>query len=181
MRLDYIESSPIALMPVNNVLRYTVEVETGLYRERVWINASLGPVTLRGLGATADAVLLVYHCCPQGNGTRRCSNATVDSSCSPQHPGAGMSRGVETLLIEADDFILANISVANDACGYDAGVAGQSETVQMLADRTFVSHARLYGAQDTVFNRQRYQPPVSGQHVHKRELRFYVWGIPDGV
>jgi len=92
-----------------------------------------------------------------------------------------MSRGVETLLIEADDFILANISVANDACGYDAGVAGQSETVQMLADRTFVSHARLYGAQDTVFNRQRYQPPVSGQHVHKRELRFYVWGIPDGV
>ena len=47
--------------------------------------------------------------------------------------------------------MLANISVANDACGYDAKIAAQSETVQLLGDRTLVSNSRLLGAQDTVF------------------------------
>jgi hypothetical protein len=53
-----------------------------------------------------------------------------------------MSRGVETLLVEAADFVLVNMSVANDACGYDSHIAGQSEAVQLLADRTIVVGSR---------------------------------------
>ena len=51
--------------------------------------------------------------------------------------------GVETLLVEAADFMLINISVANDACAYDSRKAAQSETVQLLADRTLMSNVRL--------------------------------------
>ena len=58
---------------------------------------------------------------------------------------------METLLVEAADFMLINISVANDACAYDSRKAAQSETVQLLADRTLMSNVRLYGAQDTLF------------------------------
>eukprot|EP01047_Picozoa_sp_COSAG01_P044434 COSAG01_NODE_4013_length_5434_cov_2.866354_11_plen_232_part_00 len=122
----------IALVPTAQAERWTVEVEPGIYRERVWVNASMGPLTLKGLGP-ADATLLVYHCCPKGDGQPRCANATLDSSCAPQHPGAGMSRGVETLLVEAADFLALNLSVANDACGYNAKRAAQSEAVQLLA------------------------------------------------
>lgn len=142
----------VALVPVGQAQRWTVDVEPGVYRERVWVNASMGPLTIRGLSTSLDdAVLLVYHCCPAGDGTPGCSNASVDETCAPQHAGAGMTRGVETLLVEAADFILLNMSVANDACGYNSKKAAQSETVQLLADRIAVRHSRLYGAQDTVF------------------------------
>ena len=72
-----------------------------------------------------------------------------------------MSRGVETLLVEAvsslepareavrnralwpqDDFMALNISIANDACGFDSRRAAQSETVQLLADRIAFRHTR---------------------------------------
>ena len=72
-----------------------------------------------------------------------------------------MSRGVETLLVEAvsslepareavrnralwpqDDFLALNISIANDACGFDSRRAAQSETVQLLADRVAFRHTR---------------------------------------
>jgi pectinesterase len=144
-------SAGVALVPLGQDRRWIIDVEPGVYRERVWVNASIGPLTMRGLSASEDAVLLIYHCCPAGDGTPGCSNATADKACAPQHVGAGMSRGVETLLIEAADFMLLNISVANDACGYDSEKAAQSETVQLLADRIAFRHTRLYGAQDTVF------------------------------
>ena len=163
----------LALVPPNQTERFTVEIEPGVYRERVWVNASLGPVTLTGLGDVPDDVLLIFHCCPNGDGSPRCSNGTVDAACLPQHAGAGMSRGVETLLIEADDFILSNMSVANDACGYDSKRAAQSETVQMLADRIFVTNVRLYGAQDTVY---------SGSDTNRQYLlRTYVNGSCDSI
>ena len=72
-----------------------------------------------------------------------------------------MSRGVETLLVEAvsslepareavrnralwpqDDFMALNIYIANDACGFDSRRAAQSETVQLLADRVAFRHTR---------------------------------------
>lgn len=133
-------SGGIALVPRGATERWTVVVAPGVYRERVWIPEEIGPLTLAGAGA--DTTTLVYHCCPGGNGRARCSNATVDSLCRPQHPGAGMTRGVETLLVEAADFSLVNISVANDACEYDSHVAGQSEALQLLADRTVVANSR---------------------------------------
>ena len=55
------------------------------------------------------------------------------------------------MLVEAADFSAINISIANDACGYDAKVAAQSQALQAHADRATFSNTRLLGAQDTIF------------------------------
>ena len=51
----------LALIPPGQKKRFTVEIEAGIYRERVWVNASMGPVTLTGLGLAPDDVLLVFQ------------------------------------------------------------------------------------------------------------------------
>jgi pectinesterase len=159
--------------------RWTVEVEPGVYRERVWVDASMGPLTLTGLGAPEDT-LLVYHCCYRGDGTPRCSNATVDGSCAPLDGGAGtgpnrVTSRTGTLLVEAADFMALNISIANDACSYDSGRAAQSQAVQLLADRAAFRHARLLGAQDTVF--------AGGKKPGDRQyfLQSYINGSCDSI
>ena len=64
--------------------------------------------------------MLVYHCCPKGNGRHQCSNETLDPTCKKQHQ---VSLGnTETLLVEALDFVAVNMTVANDVCGYNAQV-----------------------------------------------------------
>ena len=68
-------SAGVALVPLGQDRRWIIDVEPGVYRERVWVNASIGPLTMRGLSASEDAVLLIYHCCPAGDGTPGCSNA----------------------------------------------------------------------------------------------------------
>jgi pectinesterase len=139
------------MVPSNQAKRWTIIIEPGTYRERVWIKSQLGPLTLQGMGAPEET-LLVFHCCPAGDGKKGCSNGTVDKSCRSQRAGAGISRGVETLLIEADDFVMMNMSVANNACNYDQKLAHQSEAAKLLADRMFFRHVRFLGAQDTIFS-----------------------------
>ena len=57
-------ASGVALVPLGQIERWTVAVEPGTYRERVWVNASMGPLTLTGLGPPEDT-LLVFHCAPR--------------------------------------------------------------------------------------------------------------------
>jgi len=67
-----------------------------------------------------------------------------------------------------------NISIANDACGFDSRRAAQSETVQLLADRIAFRHTRLLGAQDTIFAAG---PPASRQYF----LQSYINGSCDSI
>lgn len=165
-------SGGLALVPAGQAERWTLLIEPGKYRERVWVNAGIGPVTFQGLGPP-EATLLVYGCCPLGNSLPGCSNAAADWTCRPQHPGVGMSRGVETLLVETDDFVMLNMSVANDACGYDHTLAEQSEAVQLLGDRAFFHQVRFLGGQDTVFT----GPATSRQYF----LESYINGSYDSI
>jgi hyaluronoglucosaminidase len=96
----------VALVPPGQKERWTVAVEAGTYRERVWVNSSMGPLTLTGgLTNTGSSrgteTLLIFHCCPNGDGRHGCSNGTVDKACAPQHPGAGMSRGKEGAFVRS--------------------------------------------------------------------------------
>lgn len=167
-------SAGVELIPLGQKQRWFLDVEPGVYRERVWINVSIGPLTMRGLSATEDGVLLIYHCCPGGDGTPGCSNPGVDKTCAPQHANATwMGRDVETLLVEASDFVLLNMSVANDACGYDARRAGQSEAVSLLADRIAVRHSRIYGAQDTLY--------TGGGHLRSFFHSTFINGSCDSI
>ena len=42
------------------------------------------------------------------------------------------------------------MTVANNACGYDAHSAAQSDALQAMGDRQFYSHCRFLGGQDTL-------------------------------
>lgn len=139
----------VSLVPPGQSERWSVEVEPGTYRERVWINASMGPVTLLGLSPRASDTTLIFHCCPKGNGKPRCSNESVLAVCEKQHTES--LGNTETLLVEAADFTAANITIANDACGYDSSLAAQSQALQANADKSTFLNVNLWGAQDTIF------------------------------
>eukprot|EP00947_MAST-08B_sp_MAST-8B-sp1_P003127 g3127.t1 len=85
-----------------------------------------------------------------------------------------MARGVETLLAESKDLLVLNLTVANDACGYDAKLAAQSEAVQLLEDRIALRHVRVLGGQDTIYGAG---PPGSRQYF----LQSYVNGTCDSI
>ena len=59
----------IAMVPRGASERWMVTVAPGVYRERVWVPADVGPLTLAGAGS--ETSMLVYHCCPGGNGRPR--------------------------------------------------------------------------------------------------------------
>jgi pectin methylesterase-like acyl-CoA thioesterase len=59
----------IAMVPRGAADRWTVTVAPGVYRERVWVPADVGPLTL--VGDASETTMLVYHCCPAGNGRER--------------------------------------------------------------------------------------------------------------
>ena len=139
----------LQLIPPKQTQRWTVEIEPGTYRERVWVNGSMGPVTLLGLSPWPEDTTLVFHCCPKGNGKERCSNESVAAVCGKQHEES--LGNTETLLVESDDFTAANITIANDACGYDSHTAAQSQALQANGDRGVFSNVNLRGAQDTIF------------------------------
>ena len=110
-------------MPASNAARWTVEIEPG--------------VTLRGIGHPETVVL--RHACPGGDGR---SGAPGCAPCPPLNDSdSGMRPYVCTLMVSADDFAAENLAVANDACGNDAALAGQSEAPQVLGDRAAFSHA----------------------------------------
>ena len=131
----------VALVPVNVSARWTVLIEPGVYRERV-STAEKGPLSLVGLGAAAEDVVLVYGC-SNNNGTGR-------AGCRPCPADASFINRA-TLTVASEDFIAANLTVANDACGYNAALAGQSAAVSIGADRAAFSRCRLLGGQDTLY------------------------------
>ena len=136
----------VELVP-SGTIPWTIEVEPGTYAERVHLTASKPPITISGLGAPEDVVL--RSACPGGTG----DGTTGCTPCAPFNgsmPSPAMRADVTTLLVGSPDFTLRNLTVANDACGYDASRAAQSDAVQVRADRAAFYNCRLLGAQDTL-------------------------------
>ena len=131
----------LALLPDNATARWTLQVEPGIYRERV-STINKGPVSIIGLGALDDDVLIVFGC-SNNVGTGRLG-------CMPCPSQLGFNNRA-TLTIASDDFIAANLSIANDACGYNAGLAGQSDAVSIDGDRASFRSVRFLGGQDTLY------------------------------
>lgn len=127
----------LALLPDNATTRWTLQVEPGIYRERV-STINKGPVSIIGLGALDDDVLIVFGC-SNNVGTGRLG-------CMPCPSQLGFNNRA-TLTIASDDFIAANLSIANDACGYNAGLAGQSDAVSIDGDRASFRSVRFLGVQ----------------------------------
>jgi len=70
---------------------------------------------------------------------------------------------------------VCNVQQHRAAARHNSHVAGQSETVQLLADRIAFRHTRLLGAQDTIFA----AGPMAGSRQYF--LQSYVNGSCDSI
>lgn len=116
--------------------RYTIEVAPGEYREKVVIGANRPPITLRGMSAAADGVLLRW--------------TDADGAVSPtDHVGEWFD---QTLWVGAADFRLENVSVAGCSLA-ECPKGGRNMALQVAADRASFARSRFYGASaDTLYH-----------------------------
>ena len=66
------------------------------------------------------------------------------------------------MLALSEDFTAINMTIANNACGYNAKEASQSDALQALADRQLFSNCRILGGQDTLLT----GPGATRQYFH---------------
>jgi pectinesterase len=113
----------------------TILVKAGTYRERVYVQREKRH--LRLVGESPDSTILVYDL-----------HAGVTG---PDGQKIGTFR-TPTLYVDADDFTMENMTVANDA-----GPVGQALALSAQGDRLVFRNCRFVGHQDTIFlNRGRH-------------------------
>jgi len=137
----------VQLVPDGATDRWTIEIEPGLYNERVHVAESKGPLTMRGMGQPESVVLI--SACPGGTGDGK-PGCTPCPPFNKSKPTPGMRAEVTTMRVLSDDFTAMNLTIANNACGYNAKLASQSDALQAMGDRQFFSHCRILGGQDTL-------------------------------
>eukprot|EP01052_Picozoa_sp_SAG31_P032048 SAG31_NODE_3470_length_4235_cov_1.596712_2_plen_1063_part_00 len=125
--------------------RLEILIRPGVYREKLTVQGTKGPLILQGLSGLADGVTIGWDDADAlpGVGRPGCRGA------SRTQDSAGGDWNSQTLRIESDDFILANITVLNDACGFTGGA--RNFALMLLGDRTQLSSVRVYGQHDTFF------------------------------
>jgi len=107
--------------------------------KKIYLNATLGPVTLMGLNTDPKKVILSHDDAATGNGTPGCK------------ANSGGEWDSQTLMISSSDVIIANMTIANNACNYNNNLAGQSFAIQAVGDRTTFYNSEILGAQDTLY------------------------------
>ena len=130
----------------------TVRIMPGTYREKVTLDVYKDKVHIVGAGATPDEVRIVWD---------DFSGRVVDGYELTTYDSY-------TLSIQADDVLLENLTVANDA-----GRVGQAVALETRGDRILIDGCRLLGDQDTFFTKGY----VSRVHV----VDTYIEGTTDFI
>jgi pectinesterase len=107
--------------------RITIFIKSGIYREKVKVNACNTRLSLRGENAATTIISWDDHFDKIGRGR----NSTFYTA---------------TLLVQADDFRAENLSIENTA-----GPVGQALAVAVEADRSVFRNCRILGNQDTLY------------------------------
>lgn len=130
----------------------TVRIMPGTYREKVTLDVYKDKVHIVGAGATPDEVRIVWD---------DFSGRVVDGYELTTYDSY-------TLSVQADDVLLENLTVANDA-----GRVGQAVALETRGDRILIEGCRLLGDQDTFFTKGY----VSRVHV----VDTYIEGTTDFI
>ena len=130
----------------------TVRIMPGTYREKVTLDVYKDKVHIVGAGATPDEVYIVWD---------DFSGRVVDGYELTTYDSY-------TLSVQADDVLLENLTVANDA-----GRVGQAVALETRGDRILIEGCRLLGDQDTFFTKGY----VSRVHV----VDTYIEGTTDFI
>jgi len=107
--------------------RITVFVKNGIYREKVKIHSWNTNLSL--IGEDKEKTIITY-----------------DDYFSKIDRGRNSTFFTWTLLVEGDDFIMENITVANSA-----GEVGQAVALHIEADRCVIKNCEIRGNQDTLY------------------------------
>ena len=155
--------------------RVHIDMKPGVYRERVCVPAGKAPITLRGEAGDASAVVIVGSA--YGGQAKR-AGIDIAHPCQPDLalPIVG-TLGSATLVVAADDFQAAHLTVANDAMehvrlgvGYPAGASesggAQGVALTVQADRVQLQQVRLVGHQDTLLVRRPRPDTAARVYVH---------------
>ncbi len=159
-----------------NPARVVIQLKPGVYRERVCVPAGKAPITLTGDASDPSAVLIIGNA--YGGQAKR---AGVDAAhpCQPDLALPIMGTlGSATVIVAADDFQAAFLTVANDALervrlgvGYPAGASesggAQGVALTVQADRVHLEQVRLVGHQDTLQVRRPRPAEPARVYVHQ--------------
>ena len=130
----------------------TVRIMPGTYREKVTLDVYKDKVHIVGAGQTPDEVRIVWD---------DFSGRVVDGYELTTYDSY-------TLSVQADDVLLENLTVENDA-----GRVGQAVALETRGDRILIEGCRLLGDQDTFFTKGY----VSRVHV----VDTYIEGTTDFI
>ena len=118
-----------------NAARWVILVKPGIYHERVYVQRERGNIALIGTHPSTTTIVAGVHANTLGHDGERLGTFRT-----------------ATLHIDGDDFILENLTVANDA-----GPVGQALALRIDGDRIVVRDCRFLGWQDTILvNRGRH-------------------------
>ncbi len=146
-----------------NPARVVIHLKPGVYRERVCVPAGKAPITVLGDASDPSAAIVIGGA--YGGQAKR---AGIDAAhpCQPDLALPIMGTlGSATLVVAADDFQAAHLTVANDALeqvrlgvAYPAGASesggAQGVALTVQADRVQLEQVRLVGHQDTLHVRR---------------------------
>ena len=102
--------------------RVIIQLKPGVYRERVCVPSGKAPITLLGDAANASAAIVIGSA--YGGQAKR-AGVDIAHTCQPDLalPIYG-TLGSATMIVAADDFQAAHITVANDALEHVRGGVG---------------------------------------------------------
>ena len=125
--------------------RLPIQLRPGIYREKVVVGSTKGPLLVQGLSSAVDGVVIAWDDAdaPAGVGPPGCRG-------TPRTPhNSGGEWNSQTLRVDSNDFVLANVTVLNDACGMAGG--GRNFALMINGDRVEVTNCRIYGQHDTFY------------------------------
>lgn len=129
--------------------RVTIFVKNGTYREKIVVPSCNSHLTI--IGESAENTIISY-----------------DDYFDKTDRGRNSTFYTYTLKVEANDFILENITVENTA-----GPVGQAVALHVEGDRCVFNHCRFLGNQDTVY--------AAGRFSRMLFSNCYVEGTTDFI
>ncbi len=129
--------------------RITINIKNGVYREKVKVHAWNNLLTLRG--ESKDKTIITY-----------------DDYFSKIDLGRNSTFYTYTLMIDADDCIVQNLTVINSS-----GPVGQAVALHIEKDRCQIVDCKILGYQDTVY--------AAGEGSRQYFLRCFIDGSVDFI
>lgn len=144
----------------NDLHIYTkIIIKKGIYREKITIPATKGPITFEG--ETPEETIVI--------------NGDFASKKNTEGKEMGTT-GSSTIFVFSNDFSAKNMTFQNDA-----GKVGQAVAVLITGDRAIFENCRFLGFQDTLYLKGQQDDPTKTKEVRQCFRNCYIEGTTDFI